>query len=275
MKIEAFLLSALISLNYLWFTPAFALEPENPSPDQVKFTTLPIKPQDETVKKKSKRAKILSQWVLNTLEKEQVKVAIITRLGSPLAVLFDRTGMTHSGFVFQNPETHEWITYSLYADPDLGYKKSRLWQQSIESFYYGQSGNRTDALMLIPSKAFQEKLLARLTAQPFKPLLPEDEHYNLIAPLENQLSFNCTKWVLLQLFAAQENSDETSKLIQVMAAQYKEPVIKPGFLVKYVLQKKPDVNWQELSPPNHIHTVTVSSLKKSPLFEKTLFYHDR
>jgi hypothetical protein len=272
-KFGALLLALLMSQSALmarYMPTADAAEPASPS-----FLTLPVKPQDEVSQKRIKRAKLLSQWVLQTLDKEQVKVAIISRLGSPLAVLFDKTGMTHSGYVFRNPETGQWITYSLYSDPEANYKKSLLWQQSIPSFYYGQSGRRTDTLMLIPPMDLQEKLLARLMAQPFEPLLPADEHYSLVAPLESPQSFNCTKWILLQLFAAKENSSDTPALLKLIREQYHEPVTKPFFLVRYVLKRKPDVNWDELSPPNHIHTVTVNSLYQSPYFEKKRYYHDK
>jgi hypothetical protein len=234
---------------------------------------LPIKQTPKTSPKKAKQANVLSQWVQETLQREQVKVAIITREGVALTKLFDKTGMTHSGYVFQNPKTGQWITYSLYSDPETNRKTSRLWQQDVESFYYEQSGRKTNALMLIPPMALQEKLLSRLTAPTFETLLPANEHYNLVAPLENPLSFNCTKWVLLQLFAAMKESSNSEWLLQQMATDYEEPVIKPFFLVRYVLQRKPDVNWQELSPPNKVHTVTVNSLFQSPYFEKKLFYH--
>jgi hypothetical protein len=129
--------------------------------------------------------------------------------------------------------------------------------------------------MLVPSKDLQEKLLARLTAEPFNILLPAGEHYNLVAPLENPTSFNCTKWILLQLYGAQENANDTEQLIGQMVKDYHLPVIKPFFLVRYALQNKPDVNWKELTPPNHIHTVTVSSLLNSSFFEKKWYYHTK
>jgi len=270
----------LLTLSLCLFTgctaaPCFAAEERSQENPKVNFHGLPVKIQDETSPRKKQQAQKLSAWVIKNLEEKQIKVAVITREGSPLAVLFDRTGMTHSGYVFKNPETGEWITYSLYSDPDNNFKTSKVWQQSVFSFYYGQSGKRTDSLMLVPSMAMQEKLLARLTAQPFKLLLPSDEHYSLVAPLENPISFNCTKWVLLQFFAARQNSDDTAQLIHQMATEYKEPVVKPLFIVKSVLKRKPDVDWAELSPPNHIHTVTVSSLLHSGLFEKNWFYHSR
>ena len=270
------LLLCVSVLGYQIAAPLWAVETEGQTTGlEQKFVGLPMKPTVTVSAKKVRRAQILSGWVLKTLEAEQAKVAVITRKGSPLTVLFDKTGMTHSGFVFRHPVTGQWITYSLYSDPETGQKTSRLWQQDVESFYAEQSGRTTDALMLIPTPALQEKLLARLTAQPFESLLPKDEHYSLVAPVESPISFNCTKWILLQLFAAREGSHDSAALLRQMADEYQEPVTKPFFLVGYVLRKKPDVNWQELTPPNHIHTVTVNSLYHSSFFVKTLYYHTR
>jgi len=275
MKFKGVAIMALVWVSLFVCLKAMAVEPALPNQQFSEFQGLPIKPIVEKSKSKQLRAHVLSNWVIKKLEDEHVKVAVITRVGSPLAVLFDETGMTHSGYVFKNPATGQWTTYSLYSDPSAHYQKSRVWQQSIESFYYAQSGRKRDALMLVPSLEVQEKLLARLTSQPFNTLLPANEHYNLVAPLENPNSFNCTKWVLLQLFAATEHADNTEWLIGQMAKIYTTPVLKSSLLLRYALQHKPDVNWQELTPPNHIHTVTVGSLLKSSLFENKWYFHTK
>jgi hypothetical protein len=246
-----------------------ALSSEEPLSDEI-----PIKTEQETDKQKSKRAELLSQWVIQQMEANHAQVGVISRIGSNLAVLFDKTGMTHSGFVFRHPETHEWITYSLYSDPTKNYKKSKVWQQNVKGFYYGQSGSKTDTLLSIPGQEIQDKLYQHLTTQPFKLLLPSDEHYSLVAPIESPTSFNCTKWVLLQYFSAKYNSDDTADIIQKMNHDYSVSVEKPGLLVRYILKRKPDVDWTELAPPNHVHTATVTSMYKSSLFEKKVFYHD-
>ena len=272
-----FVLLSLCGISFSAFTAwAMPVEPEKQamSSNQI-FASLPVKQDQETSQGKSKRALELSQWVTKTLEAEHAQVAIISRKGSPLTVLFDKTGMTHSGYVFRSPKNGQWITYSLYSNPEAGYKKSRLWQQSLQNFYYGQRSHKSDALLMIPSAALQEKLYARLTAVPFDSILPQDEHYSLVAPLESQLSFNCTKWTVLFLFATKENSNKPSQLIHKMTEEYQVPGNKASLLLRYVLKKKPDVNWQELSPPNYIHTVTVDSLYKSSLFEKKFYYHAR
>jgi len=245
------------------------LNPEEPLSDNI-----PIKTEQETDKKKNKRATTLSQWVIHQLEANQVQIAVISRIGSNLAILFDKTGMTHSGYVFKHPITHEWITYSLYSDPTHDYKKSKVWQQNVKSFYYGQSGRRTDTLLLIPPADMQKKLYKQLISQSFNLLLPENEHYSLVAPIESPTSFNCTKWVLLQYFAAIHNSDNPAGIIAQMAQDYPVPMVKPGLLVRTILKRKPDVDWTELSPPNRIHTTTVNSMRQSELFETKIFYHN-
>ncbi len=237
--------------------------------------SLPVRPPVKISKRKQARAQKLSQWVIHTLESQQVNAAVITREGPPLTILADRTGMTHSAFVFRDPQTSEWTTYGLYSDTENGYQTSLLWKQSLYNFYAEQSGYKTDTLILIPTQEMQTKLFKRLSAQPFQGLLPRDQHYNLIAPLESPNSFNCTKWVVLQLYAAQLDSNNTQAIIHRMTETYKEPVKNPFFILRYFLQNKPDVDWSELSPPNRIHTVTVNSLLKSSLFEKHLYYHER
>lgn len=269
-----FIFVLIVTLNLVHGTPStIAIEPNSTS--NILYSSLPLKQDTETSRKKVKQAAILSQWLLEKLESERVKVGIISRVGSPLTVFFDKTGMTHSGFVFRDPKSNQWVVYSLYSDPDVGYKKSRLWQQSIQNFYYGQRGSNTDTLLLIPSDSLQKNLYERLTTVPFDSLLPNDQCYSLIAPLESPKSFNCTKWIVLQLYAAQEASNNTDHLIRLMNSDYLVKSFKANFFVRQVLKSKPDVNWQELSPPNYIHTVSVGSLLNSSFFERTFYYHDK
>jgi hypothetical protein len=238
------------------------------------YAALPVKPYVWSNSKKLALAETLSDWAVETLERENARVGVLARQGSVFTRLFDPTGMTHSGFVFQEPATGEWITYSLYSDPATNRKTALLWRQNIKDFFYGQINDRKEALLLLPPRDLQERLLLRLRANPFQSLLPVNHHYNLVAPLESLLSFNCTKWVVLNLFAARENSEDVPALIGRMRQEYAVKPLRPSILVRLVLKRKPDVNWDELNPPGTVQTVTVDSLYKTSLFEKRFLFSE-
>jgi hypothetical protein len=246
---------------------AEAISPQG-SPET--FITLPIRKTDQRDVKKLNRAKIMSARVRDALERYHVEAAVIARQGPPLTDFVDKTGMTHTGMVFRHPITREWLVYSLYSNPEEDYKTASLWRQDLDDFFYGQRNNKQEALLLIPSATLQSRLLTRLYRQPFVTLLPENHRYNLVAPMESPLSINCTKWILLQLFAAQEGTDDIPTLLRAIERDYPLPSVKPPWLTRMVLRRKPDVVWQELNPPGHIHTVTVENLSKAPVFEKRL-----
>ncbi len=234
--------------------------------------SLPTKPYQWNEPKKETLADSMSHWAEKTLVENHAKVGLVARQGAYLTRLFDRTGMTHSGFVFQDPNSGEWITYSLYSDLATHQKTALLWRQGLKDFFYGQRSGRKEALLLIPSAELQEKLLARFYAQPFHALLPANHHYSLVAPIDSLTSFNCTKWLVLNLYAAQEKSEDVPALIGLMHRDYPVRTVKPTVVTRWVMKRKPDVNWAELNPPGTIRTVTVDSLYRSKLFEKRFLY---
>lgn len=257
----------------LLFSGDFAFaEHKHLSSNEDSFTSLPEKPFTWDQPKKEALAEAMSQWTIQTLTAKHARVGVLARQGAYVTRLFDRTGMTHSGFVFQEPKTGEWITYSLYSNPDTGRKTAQLWRQSLKDFFYGQLSYRQEALLLIPSADLQAKLLKRFYADPFESLLPKNHSYNLVAPIENPTSFNCTKWVVLHLYAARENTSDIPSLIQSMRREYPVKTVRPRFLTRIALKWKPDVDWEELNPPGTVRTVTVDSLYHSNLFEQHFLY---
>lgn len=239
------------------------------------FKTLPVRDAVKIDAEKWALAQGLSAWVVKTLEEQHASVGVIARQGPPLTVLVDKSGMTHSGLVFRHPETREWMVYSLYSDPATQAKTALLWRQSIEDFFYGQRTKKWEALLLLPSAALQTKLLAQLYQQPFETLLPSDHHYNLVAPVDSPTSFNCTKWILLHVYAAREGTSDLSYLLPLAAHEPTIATVKPNYVTRIFLKRKPDVLWDELNPPNQVHTVTVDGLSRSPLFEKRFLYSQR
>ncbi|WP_303673804.1 DUF2145 domain-containing protein [Vampirovibrio chlorellavorus] len=276
-KTGVWVVCLLLLTQTLTRNPAWAEPPAVTASDSLRtasYDALPVKPYVWSNSQKLALAETLSNWAVETLKRENARVGVLARQGSVFTRLFDPTGMTHSGFVFQEPETGEWIIYSLYSDPVNNRKTALLWRQSIKDFFYGQRNDRKEALLLLPSDDLQERLLQRLRAKPFQSLLPLQHHYNLVAPLESVLSFNCTKWVVLNLFAARENSEDVPALIGRMRQEYTVKPLRPRFLVRLVLKRKPDVNWEELNPPGTVKTVTVESLYNTPLFEKRFLFSD-
>ena len=75
---------------------------------------LPVKPFSWDNSKKEELAQSMRDWTVGSLQERGAKLGLVARQGAYVTRLFDRTGMTHSAFVFQHPETDEWITYSLY-----------------------------------------------------------------------------------------------------------------------------------------------------------------
>lgn len=236
------------------------------------FISLPVKPTQQTDTKKLQLADGLTAWVLKTLEENHAQVGVIARQGPPLTRLVDPSGMTHVALIFQHPQTHEWMTYSLYSNLADHQQTAQLWRQSPEDFFYGQRTDKKEALLLIPSPALQMKMLRRLYAQPFHSLLPPDHHYNLIAPIGDLRSFNCTKWLVLNLYAAALNTEDEAFLLDRMNREFPARGVKPNLLVRYFLKRKQDVRWEELSPPNTVRTITVDSLYHSPLFERRFLF---
>lgn len=240
------------------------------------FSGLPLKPPlEKTDLKKLAITHDLSLWVQRTLEANHAEVGVVSRQGPPLTIFIDRMGMTHSGIVFRHPITHEWIVYGLYSNPYDAYRTAVLWQQDLDDFFYGQRTNKKDALLLIPSQTVQHRYLARVAHVPFGRLLPENSHYNLVAPLEHPFSFNCTKWLWLQLMAAQEGTENIPALLTIIQHDYPIPKHKPNLAVRWFLKSKPDVIWRELKPANTVHTVTVQSLYRSAFFEKRFLYSEK
>jgi hypothetical protein len=273
-KIRMILLIPLLCLLTWGNTLASAIEPDKSSDlhPATSFVSLPVKPFQWEKPEKEALAQSMSEWTIQTLLKNHARVGVVARQGAYLTRLFDRTGMTHSGFVFQDPGTGEWITYSLYSNPETGSKTALLWRQSLKDFFYGQRSNHREALLLIPEPALQTEILKRFYADSFVSLLPQNHGYNLIAPLSSPVSFNCTKWVVLQLYAARENINDVPTLIQIMHREYGLKTVRPGLITRLVLKRKPDVNWKELNPPGTIQTVTVDSLSQSDLFDRFFLY---
>jgi hypothetical protein len=233
---------------------------------------LPVKPHCWNNASKLKRAQKLAAWVIKKVEENKARIAVISRCGSFLTVLYDQTGMTHSGIVFRHPHTQEWIVYNLYSDPDNNHKTSRLWQQSLVDFFYTQNSIKTDALVLIPKEDLQDKLLQRMADVPDEPLLPPDEHFNLVAPMTHCKSFNCTKWIMVNVYAAEKEKGRVEDVLAIMGREHEVPTLKAGPLTRFVMGFKPDVRLEENDPMDEIRTVTVGSLYQSPLFVKRFIY---
>ncbi len=236
---------------------------------------LPVERFEHRKAGKLKRAQHITDWIVKTMTRENAQVGVVSRKGSFLTVLYDYTGMTHSGFVFQHPETGEWITYSLYSNPKQNHKNGHLIQQSLLDYYYTQNSLQEEALLLLPDAALQTTLKTQLLETRTDTLLPSDEHFNLVAPLDSPTAFNCTKWTLLNLMAAKYHTQDLLTLIQLALTHHAIPTIHADPLTRWVIGLKPDVNLSDLNPSDRVRTVTVNSFYQSPLFTKRYLYSGR
>jgi len=236
---------------------------------------LPLKPYKWDKPDRMKRVHTLADWAGKTMEDNHAEIGVISRCGSFLTVLYDQTCMSHSGIVFRHPETQKWIVYNLYSDPATNLQHSRLWQQSVEDFFYTQDSIKTDGMVLIPGETLQKKLLKRMQDVPFNTLLPPDEHFNLVAPMSHHKSFNCTKWIMSNVYAAEKQLGSIEDVLEVMNREHQIPTLHAGPLTRFVMGFKRDTHFDEFTPPGEVRTVTVGSMYASPLFEKRFMYSNK
>ncbi len=218
-------------------------------------------------------AKKLSAWVREVMIAEHANIAIIGRQGNKLTKRFDATGLAHAGFVLHQDQGQEpeWVTLNLFADPATKKRTQDIWQASIEDFYYGQTGYGEDTLILIPSPELQKKLLQGFRAGNYRQLWFTDQ-YNLIAYPYTLKTLNCTKWLLMNLYAADSDVYKPEMVLKRMQQHFQEQVIRPDFLTRIAMRFMTNVRLDEHKSAREIHTVTVQSLTKTNWFPITHAY---
>lgn len=225
---------------------------------------------DKNPQLKMEIANRLSQWVRKTMIAEHVTVGIIGRQGNETTKKFDSTGLAHAGFVVHMPDD-TWTTFNLFSDPATKRRTQAIWQASLEDFYYGQTGYVENTLLLIPEPELQAKVLNGFTSGKYKKLAFTDQ-YNLIANPYTSMTLNCTKWLLLNLYAAKTDNYNPLQLLDLMRLEFKEQIITPDLLTRLGLRFMSNVRLDEKEKDGKIHTVTVQSLYESNLFKQKRFY---
>ena len=159
-----------------------------------------------------------SKKVERTLAAQGARVALLARMGRPLAEMPEGMRFTHVGFaVYSEITTRDGRTlpgYSIYnlyqrdAQPDV----SDLVQDFPVDFFAGVA--QLEAGIIIPSPALQKRLLEVIASPTYAAL--HDPHYSLIANPYTLGRQNCTEFVLDVLHAA---IYQTSDIHAIKASQ--------------------------------------------------------
>lgn len=215
----------------------------------------------------------LSQWMGQVLERENIRLAVVTRQGGRQHRQHDPTGMLHSGIVWRDPLDGCWKIYNLVDYKATGKPHCRvLWTKPVD-FFYQQGGYDPAALLLIPSGEIQQRMETLLLNGGFQ-RLAFTRQYNLLSPPHGPDSLNCNKWVLLNVLAAHHNTEDPAFLLREIQRNYRAEPLALDPLTRLFAGWHPQVRGKELSWWKAPTTVTVESLLKSGLFERALSYAD-
>ncbi|WMU93356.1 hypothetical protein EMOOHJMP_00163 [Microcystis phage MaAM05] len=213
----------------------------------------------------------LAQWMERVLEQDKIQLAVVTRQGGRQHRRHDPTGMLHSGIVWRDPLDGGWKIYNLVDYTTAGKPHCRvLWTKPLD-FFYQQGGYDPQALLLIPDAAIQKRMAALLQNGGFQ-RLAFTRRYNLLSPPQGPDSLNCNKWVLLNVLAAHHNSEDPPFLLREIQRNYRTEPLTLDPLTRLFAGWHPQVRGKELSWWKAPATVTVESLVKSGLFERTVSY---
>lgn len=155
-----------------------------------------------------------SKKVEKTLAANGARVAIVSRMGRPLAEMPEGMHFTHVGFaVYSEISTKDgralpgYAMYNLYQNsehPDT----SALVQDFPVEFFSGVS--ELESGVIIPSAELQKRLLEIISSQTYRAL--HDPHYSAIANPYTLGKQNCTEFVLDVINAAIYRTDEINKI---------------------------------------------------------------
>ncbi len=220
---------------------------------------------------KKKVAEKLSKWTIKTLEQSGTTAAVISRPGTRLVRMLDKTEMGHTGIVLWDSELNQWMVYNLFSNPKTKHRLFEVRRTSIYDFFYTQPNLKLSALMLIPNNDVQKNLISGFLSGKYRDLV-ESPKYNLISPIENLNSINCVEWVALNVFAAEKNLYNASKLMEIINNKITVEPLKLTPYKKLFLKFMPHVFWDEVPKNDYIKTIMVNNLYNLDLFVKKVFY---
>jgi hypothetical protein len=251
-----------------WESVTYGATPEEMDADTV------FKPVEKTDEAKLQVAEELSRWLHDTLKEKDVHVAVISRNGSPQVQQHDATGMAHSGIAVRCPEEQTWHVYNLINHIQGAQPQAGVWKSTVVDFFYEQPVLKKDALIMIPPKDIQQKIMDGFCGGHYKKLFFTRD-YNLVSAPHTPRSLNCNKWVLLNILAAHKQNYHPPTILQTIQESFQPAVVNVHPLLRPFAKRQPIIIGDEVPALAPIHTVTVESLYHSGLFEEKLFYNPR
>lgn len=181
----------------------------------------------ETTHFKADEVISFAKKVERTLAAKGVRVAVLARMGRPLADMPPGMRFTHVAFaVYSQIETADgrslpgYSIYNLYQYDDQP-SKSRLVQDFPVDFFSGVA--HLEAGLLIPSLQLQRRLLGVIASPQYQSL--HDPRYSVIANPYNEGRQNCTEFTLDVINAAIYQTSNVSQLKQVARTYFKAQVV--------------------------------------------------
>ncbi len=240
------------------------------------FTQFPAftryKPDD---KQRMHRARLLTDWVLNTLAEKNIRLAIVAREGSRGTQKVDETGMGHATMAVYDPRFGTWIGHHQLSDRSQKEPLGHIWRSTLLEFFFDQKSERTEALILIPEPAIRDRMYQAILSEEYKALYPTRD-YNLISRYDTVDTLHCNQWLLLQLTAARIDNYDLEAVLSEIRKTFRPAEIPVNPLIWWLyLRWQDNIRPWELPDDRIVRTVTVESLYKSDFFEERLFYSDQ
>lgn len=239
-------------------------------PSTIPGIDLPVKKYSHVNEKKLVVATELTQWLNTTLQNKRALVAVVARNARPLTAKYDATGMGHVGLVVYDPRVKSWLFYHLLNDVIGKKPTASLYVSAPLDFFYDQRGYKKEALIMLPDVKVQQRIYNAILDQEYKRLY-FTKKYSLTSGYDTAKSINCTKWILMNLVAAEIDNYDPNVVLK--AVHDVPPAhLKPNLLVRHWFSlRKPEVS-HEFYPDKSWQTVTAESLYRSNLFTEKIFF---
>lgn len=249
----------------------YAEEPVSPQTQAiVPNVDLPVKRYPHVDKRKLEVATELAQWMNSTLQSKKALVAVVARNARPVTRKYDATGMGHVGLVVYDPRVKSWLFYHLLNDVVGKKPTASLYVSAPLDFFYDQRGYKREVLIMLPSEPVQQRIYNAILSQEYKKLY-FTKRYSLTSGYDTMQSINCTKWIEMNLVAAQLDNYEPKAVLQAVH-DVPPAYLKPPKVVRaWFSWRKPEVA-SEFYPDGSWQTVTAESLYRSNLFVERLFF---
>lgn len=155
---------------------------------------------------------------------------------------------------------------------------AQIWLSDPVDFFY-DGGEKRDALLLIPSRAIQDRLRKAINNGEYEKLHFTPK-YNLVSEPHSSASLNCNKWVLMNLIAAQHDTYNHQSLLEIIKNEFRPGHIIMNPLVRFLVVRMHRVlstalPSDEIPLYGPIHTIQIKNLYHQGNFEDKLFFIPR